>query len=146
MIPIATKNFFKLSLVFPVILALVLGFFCTGIFTKTPMHMTIIDSNALSTMQGEQSCCGTSMSQHMNLLHNTSLALPDQARNNWGLIILSLIFAFTVIGKSLIKTTLVNENKLLIFYKLYLRQNPDLVLFNQLKLAFARGILNPKIY
>ena len=69
--------------------------------------------------------------------------LPDTRTALSMLFILSLLVIFAALG-SHFKKQLQNQADLV--KQFFYRQNPELSLFNYLKLAFARGILNPKIY
>jgi len=134
---------------FPVILitigALVLGFFCFGMFSESAPHMTMLANTQSISMASEQQCCGTSISHHFNTWKNITLAVPDKVRDS--LMLLALGLALILGGSWLsLRHHYPLPNLDILRLRLYIRQNPDLLLFNHLKLAFARGILNPKIY
>ncbi len=138
----AIKKIIKPSLVFIAIAALILGFFCVGMFQKTS---TIVQGAGMTDMSvgGEQTCCGGSMSQHMQSWTNTFLATPNDLRSNSALLVLSLLAALIFIH-SIFKRT--RPDSPLLSINLYLRQQPNLFAFDPLKLAFAKGILHPKLY
>ena len=125
--------------------ALVLGFFCFGMFSKSETHMTMLGNTQSISMASEQQCCGTSISHHTNTWKNITLAVPDKVRDT--LMMLALGFALILGGSWLsLRHRYPLPNLDILRLRLYIIQNPDLSLFNYLKLAFARGILNPKLY
>lgn len=85
------------------------------------------------------------MSQRIESWKNTFLAAPQTVRDSLALLALglTLILAYNQLSF---------RDRHFLFdpdiggLHLYVRQNPDITLFNHLKLAFARGILNPKSY
>lgn len=134
---------------FPVFLltvwALLFGFICVGMFHEPSMRMDMTSNPTLTAIAGQESCCGTNVSQHIQSWRNTFLAVPQGIRDALTLLALGLIL---ILGYSW--ASLRNRRPSIDLdigrLRLYIRQNPELVLFNHLKLAFARGILNPKIY
>lgn len=135
---------------FPVFLltvwALLFGFICVGMFHEPSMGMdTMISNPTLMAIAGEESCCGTNMSQHIQSWKDTFLTVPQGVRDALALLALGLTL---ILGYSWV--SLWNRHPPIGFdigrLRLYIRENPNLILFNHLKLAFARGILNPKIY
>ena len=142
-----STNFYKLFK-FPVILiilsVLTLGFVCAGMIGHASMHAPVESMNvAVVKPVDDQPCCNTSISKHIESWKSTLLVVPRDMRDGLTLLILGLIVAMTV---GLIRFRQPFNDRRLLSYRLYARDNPDLALFNQLKLAFARGILNPKIY
>ena len=134
---------------FPVVLitigALVLGFFCFGMFSKSATHMTMLANTQSISMASEQQCCGTSISHHFDTWKNITLAVPQGVRDTLTLLALglALVFAYSWISfRDRYPSPYPDVGRL----RLYVQQNPDIAIFNHLKLAFARGILNPKLY
>ena len=107
--------------------------------------MTMLENTQSISMASEQECCGTSISHHFDTWKNITLAVPDKVRDSLMLLALGLTLILGGSWLSLRHRYLLPNLDILRF-KLYIKQNPDLLLFNHLKLAFARGILNPKIY
>ena len=109
--------------------------------------MDTMNSNpTLTAIASQESCCGTNVSQHIQSWKNTFLAVPQGVRDALTLLALGLTL---ILGYSWV--SLWNRRPSIELdigrLRLYIRrQNPELILFNHLKLAFARGILNPKIY
>ena len=124
-------------------LVLVFGFFCMGFFHDMPMPMEGMGASHVVSMQADPSCCGMGISQHMTSWKLISQSLPRDAKDIMILLALGLVALFAIWRPpSVFKFPDLD----FITYRLYLRRNPDLINFNHLKLAFARGILNPKIY
>lgn len=88
-----------------------------------------------------QTGCPT-ISEHISSLQILVTTLPDTRVILSALLIL-LLTAFVASGLHFRKQ---RHNQLISAGRLYYIQNPELSLFNHLKLAFAQGILNPKIY
>ena len=93
----------------------------------------------------QQECCNTSISKNIDSWKDIVLTLPDKMRDTWALLMLGLVLIFAFSW-----TPLWNRRPTIDLdigrLRLYIREHPDLILFDHLKLAFARGILNPKIY
>lgn len=136
-------------IILPVVLlttwALLFGFFCVGMFHEKSMYMDIPSAQAMLSAQSEESCCGTTMSQHIESWRSTFLAVPQAVRDTLTLLALglALVFAYSWISFRYRYPTLDPDIGGL---RLYVQQNPDIAIFNHLKIAFARGILNPKLY
>lgn len=95
-------------------------------------------------LTGMEEICKMSFTAHLTewqSIFNTTVT------QNAFTIILLLLLAVVVVSTGIFKRSL-----LLLFsrqsthWRLYLKYNPELSLFNPVKVAFARGILNPKIY
>lgn len=93
---------------------------------------------------GMEEICKMSFTEHLTQWQSMFTTTVTQ---NAFTIILLLLLAVVFVAIGIFK-----RNLLLLFsqyttrWRLYLRYNPELSLFNPLKKAFARGILNPKIY
>ena len=141
-----TANYFK-SIKSPVVLLtlafLTFGFVCTGMFGKQ-MDMSQMDMGMMSSEHGQQ-CCTIGVAHHINSWKDIVLTLPNKTRDALMLLALSLALIFGYSWVSLWNrrpSPDLDIGRL----RLYIREHPDLILFDHLKLAFARGILNPKIY
>ena len=132
----------KLFLALVISSVLVFGFVCVGMVKHASMH---IDLNHMQTnfVSNQQECCNTGISNHIQSLKDTLLVMPREMRDGLLILILGIITTL-VIG--LYKSRHHAPDYSLQFYRLYARDNPDLPLFNHLRLVFARGILNPKVY
>ena len=135
---------------FPIILAtlgvLTFGFVCTGMASHTSMHDTAMNYVGV-TISGadQQECCNTSISKNIDTWKNIVLTVPDKMRDVLSLLVFGLAFVLGYGWLSLWNRRPLRDPDVERLH-LYIRQNPDLIFFNHLKLAYARGILNPKIY
>lgn len=143
MVPLKIQNIIKFPLVLLTITALVFGFFCMGMFHKSGVAMENMNVAGITAVEGEQTCCGGSMSQHMQSWTNTFLSIPREARDVLTLFALGLLLAFVAIRTLFAQKS---SNDLTFSYKQYLRHHPNLFAQQPLRLAFARGILNTKVY
>lgn len=141
---ISIRQSLKLPVILLTMWALLFGFFCTGMFHKNTMPMEGMgNTSAVVAIAGEQHCCGSTMSQHMESWKNTFLAAPQLIRGNLILSLLGLLLTSVFIR---LTTRFALADQQTLNYRFYIRDNPNLALFSHLRLAFARGILNPKIY
>lgn len=140
---IATKKLGRFFLVLGLIAFLSVAFFGAS------QSMMGMDERSDGTMGG---CLFTGMEENCKMMFSEHLSqwqsmftttVPQKALFFALLLLLAIVFVAVAILK---------HNLLLLFgyyttrWRLYLRYNPELSLFNPLKKAFARGILNPKIY
>lgn len=133
-----------INLVLLVIFAtLILGFFCTEVFDHEQIHNTYSDSPNSVLKNIQQECCTNGISKYINQWKNVSAPLPYGVRDGIILILFGFIIAFTIRHFRFCNDLSNND---LICHNLGILNNTNLVIFNYLKLAFARGILNPKIY
>lgn len=139
---IATKKFARFLLGF------VLVAFLSVIFFGASQTMAM-EEKSDGTMGG---CLFTGMDEICTMKFEEHLAqwqsmftttAPQKALAFALLLLLAVVFVAVAILK---------RNLLLLFsyfttrWRLYIRQNPELSLFNPLREAFSQGILNPKIY
>jgi len=122
---------------------LLFGFVCTGMFSKASMDMSEMDVGMMSTH--DQPCCAIGVGHHMSSLRDIVLISPDRTRNVLALLALGLAM---ILGCGF--TRIWNRRPLIDHdvgrLHIYIKSRPEIALFDHLKLAFARGILNPKIY
>lgn len=103
------------------------------------MNMEVVSS------EHEQTCCSFGVTHHMNSLRDVTLIAPDKTRDTLTLLALGLAL---LLGYGFVY---VWNRRPPIYHdvghlRLYIKSHPEIVLFDHLKPAFARGILNPKIY
>ena len=140
-----TSNFLqkiKLSIILIVLGVLTLGCACAGMTKHTFMHDADMSSVAMSSANNQE-CCNTGISKHIGSWRDTLLVVPRDMRDGLLILILGFIATLTV-GLFRFRHSLPVDCSQ--SYRLYKRDNPNLALFNHLKFAFARGILNPKVY
>lgn len=132
----------KFPIVFAVLGVLVFGFLCAGLTSHASMHDGM-SAAAMTSATTDQKCCNISISKYLGSWKDTLLASPRDMRDILILLTLGLLFALASAALSFLYTP--KDNKSLSF-RLYARDNPNLPLFDHLRLVFAQGILNPKIY
>lgn len=93
---------------------------------------------------GMEEICKMSFTEHLSKWQTMFTAtIPQKALAFVLLLLLAVVFVAVAIFKC---------NLLLLFsyyttrWRLYIKHNPELSLFNPLREAFSQGILNPKIY
>ncbi|SRR5581483_10264548 len=137
------QKFIKIPVTLITIGILLFGFVCLGLFSKT-MNMSSMDMGMTSSPH-EQPCCNLGTAHHMDSWKNIILVAPDKMRDVFKLLAFGLALVFGCRWLSLrYRPHLPDPDTVRL--RLYLKENPGLLLFSHLKLAFARGILNPKIY
>jgi FtsH-binding integral membrane protein len=92
---------------------------------------------------GQVMLCKMSIIEHISLWQSMFTALPQKSLALTALVVLLLTAIF--VTKNILDPPSLSNNKASA-QKLYLAQHPDIPLFDPLKEAFSRGILNPKIY
>lgn len=126
---------------------LTLGFVCPSMLGHESMHIPTgsMAGILMVVTPDNQECCNTSISKHIESWKDIALTLPDKARDAWALLMLGLAL---ILGYGWVSLWSRRPSPDLDVgqLRLYIREHPDLILFDHLKLAFARGILNPKIY
>lgn len=93
---------------------------------------------------GRAEICPMTISKHLSRWQGMFTAIPQKTDLLIQFILLafaSVLLAFTFRQRLLLLFSYFSDR-----WRLYLKQNPHLPLFNQLIEAFSRGILNPKIY
>jgi len=141
--PSIIERIIKFPIILAVIGVLIFGFFCVDMFHHPSISMDGRNMADTILIKSEQTCCGGTMSQHMQSWTNTFLTTSQDLRNNFTLWALGLLVAL-VFTRS--RFSFASTDQLLLSSKLYLRQRPNLFIFNPLRLAFAKGILHPKLY
>ncbi len=135
--------FLKITIILTVMLSLLFGFFCIGMFQKTSMTLESMDMFGRTAVTSEQTCCGGSLSQHIQSWTNTFLTTPNDLRNNFTF--LTLVFLASLIFLRALFPYIHIDKRILTDY-LYLLKKPSFFVFDPLKQAFSRGILHPKLY
>ena len=139
------QKLIRVLVVLLTIWTLLFGFLCVGMFYEKSMHMDMSNTQMVLSMTSEESCCGTSMSQHIESWRNTFLVVPQTFRDSLTLIALGLTLALAynwISFRNFYSSPDSDAGRL----RLYVQQNLDITTFNYLKLAFARGIINSKPY
>jgi hypothetical protein len=134
----------KIPVILITIGILIFGFVCTGMLSKPSMEMSAMDMGVMSS-EHDGSCCSLGTAHHINSLRDVVLISPDRTRDALALLALGLTlllgYGLTHIWNR--RSPIDHDVGRLYFY---IKSRPEIALFDHLKLAFARGILNPKIY
>ena len=123
----------------PDLIAVTFGYFCLNTASHHQMNM-MTTANSSYIKQNKESCCGSNFSKYLESL-KSNFTLPLRVDGYLLFFITSILLAFVM---SLYPRNISNAGSLL--RRLFLRQNPDLIAFNSLKLAFSDGIINPKVF
>ena len=99
----------------------------------------------IMSLQHQQPCCNLGISRHMDLWKNIILIAPDKTRDILLSLALGLVLAFGYSWFSF-RHHPFTPHPHMMQLRIYKKENPDLFAFYNLKLAFARGILNPKVF
>lgn len=144
---IATKKFGRFLLILGLIAFLSVAFF--GV-SQSMMGMEKRSDGTMGgcLFTGMDEICTMKFEEHLAQWQNMfTTTVPQKALALALLLLLLLLLAVVFVAVAIFK-----RNLLLFFsyhttrWRLYIRHNPELSLFNHLREAFSRGILNPKIY
>lgn len=92
---------------------------------------------------GKTMLCKMSVIEHISLWQSMFVAIPQGSL--MFMVLLILLVAVVFVTKNILAPPRFSGSGVLT-KRLYLREHPDLLLFNPLQEAFSRGILNPKTY
>ena len=139
---IATKKFARFLLGLALIAFLSIAFF--GASQTMWMDQQSDGTMGGCLFTGMEEICEMTFTEHLSQWQSMfTTTAPQKA------LAFALLFLLTVV---FVAVAIFKRNLLLLFsyyttrWRLYIRHNPELSLFNPLKEAFLRGILNPKIY
>ena len=139
---LVNKKLGEIMLVLTVILFLWVSIF--GLLSHmNVMKMEGATDGCLFGLTGETQVCPMNLSEHLSIWKEMFTSLPQNI-GLLGLLILAVVFIiiFTISKKFLFELYLRAAHRL----KLYIKQNPQINIFNYLREVFSSGILNPKIY
>jgi len=138
MFSINLKKITKISVVTIILGVMIFGYFCLNIFNhQIDMEMM---NNTSAIAKNVESCCNTTFSKHLESFRSNFI-LPTRASDYLIAFIISIVLAFVV------NLYLYNPiDNIFLLYRSYLRQNPNLLAFDSIKLALSDGILNPKVF
>jgi hypothetical protein len=139
---IATKKLGRLLLTLGLIAFLVVAFF--GASKSMSMEMRDDGTMGGCLFTGMDAICTMKLEEHLTQWQSMFTTTDPQKALTFVLLILLAVVFVTV--------SIFKRNLLLLFsyyttrWRLYIKHNPALSLFNSLREAFSQGILNPKIY
>lgn len=140
---ITTKKIANSLLIFGVF-----AFFSIGIFGMSQsMQMEMNDDGTMSgcLFDGRAEICLMTIAEHLSRWQGMFIAISQKTD------LLTLLFSFISAIGALVVFALKKNGLLLLKHlsdrwRLYLKRNPYIPLFDPLREAFSQGILNPKIY
>ncbi len=139
---IATKKFARFLLGFALIAFLLVAFF--GASQSMGMEEQNDGKMSGCVFSGKVEICTMTFSEHISHWQNIfTTTAPQNALTLALLILLAVVFIVVATFK---RNLLLLSNYYTTRWRLYIRNNPELSLFDPIKEAFSQGILNPKIY
>lgn len=137
------KNFLNILLLLMISFGLFLNINCAEVSDgRLSNHSS--SGTVLSAFQKITPCCEAFASQGLDSSKSISLAMPYKTGRGLNSLIISLILIF--IGFVWRFFQIFFDRRDFRFYRLYIRNKPQLLFPNFLQLVFALGIPNPKIY
>ena len=136
------KKFIRFFFGFALIAFLLAAFFGASQTMAMEKQSDGTTSGCLST--GVEGICQMPFTKHLNEWQSMFMMIAPQR-----LLILAFLILLAVV---FVAVRIFKPSLLLLFsyystrWRLYIRQNPNLALFDPLQKAFSQGILNPKIY
>ncbi len=130
-----------------VLFALGVGFLCMSLLPMFSVshsdmghggHVTSLTNQTLSD------CCSSTNNNHTDVWKSTFIGIFQNIQTLLALFVVDFVafrcsdfFQFPLSG---------NDRIFAIRFRQYAREHPDILTYNPLRLAFARGILNPKLF
>jgi hypothetical protein len=139
---IATKKFARVLLGLALVSFLSVAFF--GI-SQTVMGMEKQSDGNMSgcLFSGKAEICTMTFSEHVGHWQAMFTTTAPQKVLSFVLLILAVVFvAVAILKRNLLLLSSYHATR----WRLYIKQNPNLSLFNPLREAFSSGILHPKIF
>lgn len=127
-----------------VLTSLMVGFLCISFVHSISAHRGMSHAVHTSSSAMLSTCCDAGVSDHMELWKSTLVGIPENLQSLFVLFAFALVASFTF--SDFFRTPRFDTNFLFSRYRQYAREHPDIGLFDPLRLAFARGILNPKLF
>ena len=130
-----------------VLFALGVGFLCMSLLPMFSVSHSDMEHGSHVTSFAGQSlsdCCGSASNDHTDIWKSTFIGIFQNLQTLLVLFAVALVafrfsdcFQFPLSG---------NDRIFAIRFRQYAREHPDILTYNPLRLAFARGILNPKLF
>ncbi len=129
-----------------VLLTLIVGFLCVSFIHALSIHPGTGSDLIIHTAHeaSVKNCCAAEVSNHMELWKTTLVGIPQNFQGLLVLIVLAVASSFAF--SSFQKIPRLNSNIIFCRYRQYARAHPEILNYNPLRLAFARGILHPKTF
>ena len=130
-----------------VLFSLIVGFLCISFIHAAPT-LAHADMDGMHTAHSAsatlQNCCNAGVSDHMELWKSTLVGIPQGFQDLLALMVLAVASSFAFAG--FLEILRLDTNVLFYRYRQYAREHPELLTYNPLRLAFARGTLHPKTF
>ena len=128
-----------------ILISLVVGFLCISFIHATQAHAVMSSHSSHKASSATlNACCDIGVSDHMELWKGTLVGIPQSFQDLLVLIVIGVVATF--VFSDFFTVPKLNINLLALCYRQYVREHPNIGIFNPLKLALARGILHPKTY
>jgi hypothetical protein len=126
--------------------SLLIGFLCISFVHNVSTHTGMDMSHAVHTNSSVivTNCCDGGASNHMELWKSTLVGIFETVQSL--LVLFAVSFVAAAAFSELFGAPRLSVNLFSLRYRQYTREHPDIALFNPLRLALARGILNPKLF
>jgi hypothetical protein len=126
--------------------SLLIGFLCISCVHSVSAHAGMDMSHSVNTNSSVivTNCCDGSASNHMELWKSTLVGIFETVQSLLVLFVVS--YVATVAFSELFNTPRLSINLFAVRFRQYAREHPNIGLFDPLRLALARGILNPKLF
>ena len=127
--------------------SLTVGFLCISFaYSMSPhagMDMSGSHSAYVASAVSLGPCCNPDASDHMEAWQSTFVGILQSFEILFALVAVAFV---TLSFVDVCKLPRLAPDTLAVRYRQYAREHPDITAFHPLRLAFARGILNPKLF
>ncbi len=137
-------NKLKIALGGFVLLSLAIGLLCISLVHTTSAHADMGAMHHTGQSATLNGCCDAGVSDHMELWKSTLVGIPQGFQDV--LVLIAFAISATFLFSDFFATPRLNPNFLFLRYKQYAREHPNIRVFDALRLAFAKGLLNPKTH
>lgn len=124
--------------------SLIVGFLCISLVHTTSAHADMGAMHHTGQSATLNGCCDAGVSDHMELWKSTLVGIPQGFQDV--LVLIAFAISATFLFSDFFATPRLNPNFLFLRYKQYAREHPNIRVFDALRLAFAKGLLNPKTH
>lgn len=124
--------------------SLVVGFLCISFVHANLAHADMGAMHHAGQSATLNGCCDAGVSDHMELWKSTLVGIPQGFQDV--LVLIAFAISTTFLFFDFFATPRLNPNFLFLRYRQYAREHPNIKVFDALRLAFAKGLLNPKTH
>ena len=127
-----------------VLLSLVVGVFCISLIHPALAHSDTKVVHHASHMAVLTGCCDINTADHVESWKSTLMGIPQAFQDV--LVLVAIGFAAVFVLSDLFARHRLTTTLLFLRYRQYVREHPNIKAFDVLRLALAKGILNPKTH